>query len=132
MSKYRLIKWRLFAEERPALPGEYLVIIEGAEESTCLTYEEDDCSYGWHDDNGNYYSVKWWAVRPEHPEGAQEPIPKPPEKKYKLYLTADEIIQFKESLGFVLNYCDHDIPNSMRNALKPLLVCLENMMVDRR
>ena len=130
MPKYRIIKWRKFSEERPVCSGEYLVMIEGAELPTLLTYEEDDCSYGWRDDEMNYYRVKWWCHMPAHPDVGQAPILCPQPKRFPMYLSEDEIITFKENLSFSIAYCD--LPDVTKKCLTPLLIYLENMFVDRR
>jgi len=130
MSKFRIIKWRLFSEEKPLVPGEYLVFINGAEIPTLLTYECDDNSYGWRDDEFNYYSVKYWSYIPSHPDVPQQPIVKSENAKYALYLTKGEIIGFRECLAFAISYCD--LPGVVQAALTPLLVYLENIQGDKK
>lgn len=126
MPKYRIIKWRKFSEERPVCSGEYLVMIEGAELPTLLTYEEDDCSYGWRDDEENYYRVKWWCVLPEHPDEKNDPSPAVLlNSKVTLHLTLDEVVSFRENLSFVNNFCD--VPDHSYEVLEQLIVYLENI-----
>lgn len=128
MSKFRLIKWHLFSEEAPVSPGEYLVIINGAEIATVLYY--DALAFDWLDDDENYYSVKYWAELPDHPDGVQEPIIKDLERKYSMTFTAGQIIAYREYLSFIINYCD--VPRILQKDISSLIVSFENIMSDRR
>ena len=128
MNKFRIIKWLLFAEEKPLVSGEYLVIIKGAEIPTVLSY--DALTNDWLDDVDNYYCVKYWCYMPSLPGVPQEPIVKLQNKKYALYLSEAELISFRECLAFAIAYCD--LPTSVQSALKPLLVYLENMEVEKK
>ena len=61
----KVFKWHIFAEDKPEATGiEYIVLINGAELATVLTW--NGCNF--YDDVGNLYNVKYWAYMPEPPE----------------------------------------------------------------
>lgn len=60
----KVFKWHSFGLEKPTINNvEYIVLINGAELATCLTW--NGCSFV--DDEGNLYNVKYWAFMPEPP-----------------------------------------------------------------
>lgn len=60
----KVFKWHIFAEDKPEVTGiEYIVLINGAELATCLTWNGSS----FVDDEGTVYNVKYWAYMPEPP-----------------------------------------------------------------
>ena len=66
---YRVLKNReaqQWHKGKPSEAGEYIVIIEGATQATCLEYVPK--YNAWFDDNDNDYAVECWMELPEPPE----------------------------------------------------------------
>lgn len=56
-------EWRIFDADKPALEMDYVVFIDGALESTMLTWNGSS----FIDDDGNTYNVKYWGYPPVPP-----------------------------------------------------------------
>ena len=128
MSKYRIIKWRKFSEERPIISGDYICKISEAIAAVSLTYDRN--SNTWTDDFDNHYRVTWWAVFPRLPEDRMRMTSDPLVRRFNLKLTAEEIVVFRENLSFILSYCD--VPESLATSMRTLQTYFENIFADRR
>lgn len=60
-------KWVSVDERLPEKPGEYVAMIKGAKNPTCLFFDVD----AWIDEVGEPYTVTHWREMPEPPKGVQ-------------------------------------------------------------
>lgn len=66
------IEWCDVKYELPPVSDEYIAMIEGADKSTVLNYDADECVwYAEHEGEEIFYRVTHWAELPEAPEKAE-------------------------------------------------------------
>ena len=121
MGKYRLLKWRSFAKERPRCSGIYICKIKNSLASIGLSYDKEKNT--WKDDFDQNYTVTWWAFFPKLPEDHLELTSKRPSRRYTIRLTAEEISVYRENLSFILSSCY--IPQHYADSIKSLHSCLK-------
>ena len=118
----------------PDKDGEYLVYIRNAEAPCVLSFDADVGVF-YDEVEGEFYNVTHWLPIPPNPKAEiklEEDDGGVLKSKieYSIYFSLDEIITYRENLGFLLSYCD--LPPYLSGKVGQLLVYFENVLGDKK